>query len=757
MPKGRGAAQATARGNKGNPSRLGGKPRLIILVITLTLLFLYTTRVFAFAASLQGFFGVGGAVLIIALGVLAWFLSKEPVRSGLKHFFGYFRWWRWYMGGLAFLLAAFGILAFFDLGGRFGTGVIGARNAVGGLKVAALLVIGGLFVRTSFTSRLVRALTWVFLRSLWHFSRTLGSGLWEVFKRFALRRPPRAPVTPAVQTPLPQNPVSVPRQAPAAAQPTAETSNRPGWLPPITLGKRPRDPAADKPAEASKPAEESGPPIITSSGWQLPPLNILELTPEVDVRPVDNERRARLIEESLASYGVEAKVVQINPGPTVTQFGLEPGWDRKYKEVKVKDKNGNIQTHLEEVSRTRVKVDRINNLSNDLSLALAAHSIRIEAPVPGKPLVGIEVPNTTWGVVALRSVLEGASYQRLRAKAKLAVGLGKGTGGEAVVADLAKMPHLLVAGATGSGKTVFLHSIICSLLMSNTPDDMRIIMIDPKRVEMVVYNPLPHQATPVVVEAEKAVETLRWLNKEMDERYRRFAAVGARHIEDYNKSHRPNFPYLVLVIDELADLMMTAFEEVEQSLCRLAQLSRATGIHLVVATQRPSVDVVTGLIKANFPTRISFAVTSLVDSRTILDTVGAEKLLGRGDMLYLPTDAAKPKRLQGCFVSDPEMDRLVAFWGKQKPARMSFLTVPGASSAAAASSGATPSITSAPPLEPADPLLEAARRLMQEHKQVSASFLQRRLQIGYNRAAQLMDALEREKEIETGTERAAGA
>lgn len=742
MPKTRSPDQTTPRTSRGKAAHMGWKQRLIVLAITLTLLFLYTQRVSAVGNSLVDFFGAGGFVLILSIGAIFWMLSKEPVRNWLNSFKSYLKWWRWWLGGIAFLLAAFGILAFFGLGGSFGNSVKGEGIAVGVLRILALLVIGGLFVYTRFTLRLLRALSWVLLRSLWHFLKTLATGLWDVFRRFALRRPakvpaPKQPIGPLTsQSPLPTSQSAPPQ---ADNQPT----NLPKWLPPAILGKKSKGQVTE--AGPVPVVAEDGPPVITASGWQLPSMNLLELTPEVEIRPVDNERRARLIEESLASYGVDAKVMQINAGPTVTQFGVEPGWDRKYRDVKVKDKNGKVQTHQEETSRTRVKVDRIASLSNDLALALSAQSLRIEAPVPGKPLVGIEVPNTTAGIVALRAVLESPAFQRLKAKSKLAIGLGKGAGGEAVVADLAKMPHLLVAGATGSGKTIFLHSVVCSLLMDNTPDDMRLIMIDPKRVEMVVYRTLPHQATPVVVESEKAVETLRWLNKEMDNRYRRFATVGARHIEDYNKSHRPNFPYIVLVIDELADLMMTSFEDVEQSLCRLAQLSRATGIHLVVATQRPSVDVVTGLIKANFPTRLSFAVTSLVDSRTILDTVGAEKLLGRGDMLYLPTDAAKPKRLQGCFVSDPEMERLVSHWARQKPAKMPFLTVPGADS------------TGGPVPEPADPLLEAARRLAEEHKQqVSASFLARRLQIGYNRAMQLMEQLEKEKENEIKKQVAGG-
>ena len=475
--------------------------------------------------------------------------------------------------------------------------------------------------------------------------------------------------------------------------------------------------------------------LVEIDGWHLPPVNILDASPEVQFTDADNQQRARLIEETLASYGVNATVVEINAGPTVTQFGVEPGWDVKYREVKQKNEDGKVEIFKEEVGRTRIKVERISSLSNDMALALAAPTIRIEAPVPGKTYVGVEVPNMTSDMVSLRGVVETTAFQKLLTKTKMALALGKGAGGEAVAADLTKMPHLLVAGATGSGKTVCLNTIVCALIMNNTPNDVRFILIDPKRVELVQYNSLPHLATPVIVETSRALSALRWLCQEMDERYKKFAAIGARHIEGYNKNKHgtEKLPYLVLVIDELADLMMAGFDEVETNLCRLAQLSRATGIHLVVATQRPSVDVVTGLIKANFPTRISFAVTSQVDSRTILDGVGAEKLLGKGDMLFMPTDAAKPKRLQGCFLSDAEIDRLVYFWGSQKkeePDKLRLETLVAT----------TPSGTIGG--HPRDPLLEQAKELARTNEDVSTSFLQRRLHIGYPRAARLKEQLD---------------
>jgi S-DNA-T family DNA segregation ATPase FtsK/SpoIIIE len=416
---------------------------------------------------------------------------------------------------------------------------------------------------------------------------------------------------------------------------------------------------------------------------------------------------------------------------------VEPGWDIKTREIKERDKDGNVQTRTEEVSRTRVKVDRITSLANDLALALAASSIRIEAPVPGKAIIGIEVPNAVSAAVSLRGVIETSVFQKMAAKSKLTVALGKGAGGEAGVADLTKMPHLLIAGATGSGKTVCLNSIIACLLMQNTPDELRFIMIDPKRVELTPYNSIPQLAVPVIVSIDKAIEALRWLNLEMDNRYQELARSGVRNIEGYNKnrSGKNKMPYLILVIDELADLMMAGFDEVEHILCRLAQLARAIGIHLIVATQRPSVDVVTGLIKANFPTRLSFAVTSQVDSRTILDSVGAEKLLGKGDMLYAPTDAAKPKRLQGCFVADSEIERLVYFWSSQNFAEVTPLKIEAMPASAVPGSHEPPK----------DALLEEARKIAEEHGgQISTSFLQRKLQIGYPRAARLKELLDEE-------------
>lgn len=650
-----------------------------------------------------GLFGIGLFIVIIATAIIL-----AIVVSG--KFSLLTRYWRWWLGGIPLVVAIWGIASFFTpgngivsnvtLGGKIGKNIIGSSNTTAALRISGLLFLSVLFLAPRWVWHTVVTT----VRIIGKFFYFIWSALCKLAKLHTQAKPLRKELETSRSKCGAETIIEV--QGPeVASQPLPQT-----WEP----GKYQ--------------------PTLTPSGWQLPPISILDRPTEVELSQSEIEKRAQLIEEALASYGVEAKVVQINVGPTVTQFGVEPGWDRKYKEIKERDRDGNIKVRLEEVSKTRVKVDRIASLASDLALALAAPSIRIEAPVPGKPIVGIEVPNTTFGLVNLRSVIESTAFQKTFAKSKLALALGKGPGGEAIAADLTKMPHLLIAGATGSGKTACLNSIICCLLMHNTPEDVQFILIDPKRVELVNFNTIPHLIAPVVVDTDKAIMALRWLNQEMDNRYQKFAQAGARNIESYNKNRQPGdtMPYIVLVIDELADLMMAAFDEVERTLCRLAQLARATGIHLIVATQRPSVDVITGLIKANFPTRISFALTSQVDSRTILDTAGAEKLLGRGDMLYMPTDANKPKRLQGTFVSDPEIERLVHFWGDQR--RLGTTTIKFEEMKELVSKQG----------DEEDSLLDAARQLALEHKNISTSFLQRRLRIGYPRAARLMERLQEE-------------
>jgi len=673
-----------------------------------------------------GFFGWGLALIILVVLAIFAFIWRQQLAELSR------RWrlhlWNLWLGTAAFIFVVWGILAFLDLGGQFGQDIIGEDQAGGILRLVGLAVLGIILVAP---------------RPIWRLVKGLFSWIGQPAKA-----PPPRPIReeyrpaqrPGMTRPPQKAPLSKGMEPPAVLVPPEIT--RPDVKPEPAVAKtQEAKPEQDLKQVAQEVWQKYGqsPSLTVVDGWSLPPIDILDHAQEVEFSDADNIKRSQLIEEALASYGVEARIVQINAGPTVTQFGIEPGWDRRIKEIKEKDKDGRTSISKKEVSRTRVKVERITSLANDLALALASPSIRIEAPVPGKSIVGIEVPNATSGVVSLRGVIETNAFQKILVRSSLALGLGKGAGGEAIAGDLDKMPHLLIAGATGSGKTVCLNAIICCLLLDNTPSDIKLIMIDPKRVELTPYNSLPHLASPVIVDVQKALPALRWLNQEMDRRYQTLATVGSRNIAAFNKGKHGDdkMPYTVLIIDELADLMMAGFDEVEHILCRLAQLARAVGIHLIVATQRPSVDVVTGLIKANFPTRISFAVTSQVDSRTILDIGGAEKLLGRGDMLYAPTEAAKPKRLQGCYVSDAEVERLVYFWNNQK--REEALA---------------PRIDELKPQPeagtkdgyPDDSLLEAARQLAREHDNISTSFLQRRLHIGYPRAARIMDQLNEEKD-----------
>lgn len=495
---------------------------------------------------------------------------------------------------------------------------------------------------------------------------------------------------------------------------------------------RDKAPAPFDPRPAANEGLEERAPLKTSrlrggKEWRLPSVeDILERNAELEISETEIRRKVRVIEETLHSFGAPGRVVEVNQGPTVTQFGVEPGY------VERKGRDGRV-------SRAKVKVSKIGSLAKDLSLALAATAVRIEAPVPGRSMIGIEVPNDELSLVSLRRLMESNQFQRMTSRLKIA--LGQDVSGNPVVADLGRMPHLLIAGATGSGKSVCINSIVTCLLMGNTPEDLRLLMVDPKMVELVNFNGIPHLLSPVLVEVEKVVGTLRWILREMDRRYKLFSAAQARSIDHFNQNlvsegGQP-IPYIVVVVDELADLMMAAPDEVERSLCRLAQMSRATGIHLVVATQRPSVDVVTGLIKANFPARISFAVTSQADSRVILDVAGADKLLGKGDMLYMSADSSSPVRLQGCFVSDREIDSLVRFWrGMEvpRPAQQEELV----------QQALWPEMATVveDEGEQEDQLLEEAIGLVKREQHASTTFLQRRLRIGYVRAARLMDLLE---------------
>jgi len=502
--------------------------------------------------------------------------------------------------------------------------------------------------------------------------------------------------------------------------------------PASTDGLTPIAPFVVQPAVATvKPTIPSGTSAINAPvviQWVLPDVkDILDAGNAPAINEEFVQQRARLIEDTLASFGAPAQVVAISRGPTITQFGVEP--------LFVESRGG----------KTRVRVSKIASLSDDLALALAAPRIRIQAPVPGHSYVGIEVPNEEMAMVALRDILESETFTRN--KQALSFALGRDVAGHPILANLENMPHMLIAGTTGSGKSVCVNAILTCMLLQNTPDDLRIVLVDPKRVELTGYNGIPHLLGPVVVEMDRVIGALQWMTREMDKRYHLFAQTGARNIVDYNLKmkiqNQKKLPYLVIIIDELADLMMIAPDETERTITRLAQLARATGIHMVLATQRPSVDVVTGLIKANFPARIAFAVASNTDSRVILDQPGAERLLGRGDMLYQAPDAPAPARLQGVFVSDHEIQKLVEYWR----------TLAGGASPYAVAGTPADSIPSNLPLKQTplwedmkkvegDPLFDEALSLIRKEGRASVSMLQRRLRIGYTRASRMVDQME---------------
>lgn len=558
-----------------------------------------------------------------------------------------------------------------------------------------------------------------------------------------------------------------------------------------SLRKKKPEPIAEEDDQPTAPQ----PPFLgnVQSGavnWKLPKLEeMLNSGTDHDVHSATIREQVEIIEHTLESFGAPATVVEINQGPTITQFGVEP--------LFIQQRSG---------KRTKVKVGKIAGLADDLTLALAAQSIRIQAPVPGKGYIGIEVPNPDKALVSLRDVMETKEFKK--SKSPLAIGLGQNVAGQSVISDLAGMPHVLIAGTTGSGKSVCVNGIIACLLMQNTPEELKLVMVDPKRVELTGYNGIPHLAAPVVVEMDRVIGTLQWALREMDTRYKRFAQVGARNLVDFNKKVKKNgrltkLPYIVIIIDELADLMMLSPEETEKGITRLAQMARATGIHMIIATQRPSVDVVTGLIKANFPARIAFAVASSTDSRVILDSTGAEKLLGQGDMLFQSQDAPSPIRMQGAFVSSEELNKIINYW---KTARR-FNLVPTSESvvpheilAAEAQKEAikgrdgdetavnlTPSASAGnipqskvsapvpagsgeqakkkaaektvdpplvnPPLwedlqkevaqpQHEDALMDDAIALVRQLNKASTSLLQRRFRIGYTRGARMIDAME---------------
>ncbi len=633
---------------------------------------------------------------------------------------------RHYLGSFAFAVAVVGLL---QLGGRSGSepaggalgssvailairflGPFGAGLALFAVGVLAIFLLAGSDFQTFCND--VRALTEAARRSV-RALLMVTAAIEIKIRHFGTSvrspRPSDAQIDRANIAVISQDSARRPRRCEIRPTPLLPEALEEVTSPVINVTARPV-PSLPVPASGVQqtPSVTPDPP---TRPLPLPDISRLAYYDDVAPDTVNLKAKARLIEETLSSFKVEAKVREINPGPAVTQFALEPG-------------NG-------------VKVRRITELQSDLALALAAPSIRIEAPIPGFARVGLEIPNAQIATVGLRETLESPSFAK--GKQKLPIPLGRDVNGRYVIGDLTRMPHLLIAGATGAGKSVCLNAIISTFLSTRSPDDLKLLMIDPKMVELTGYNGVPHLQAPVVTEMDKVVGALRLTLREMERRYTLFSKLGVRNLDGYrmkmaDEAGSEHLPYLVVIIDELADLMMTAPDEVETLLVRLAQMARATGIHLIIATQRPSVDVLTGLIKANIPSRIAFAVSSLTDSRVILDMPGAERLLGSGDMLFLPPDAAKPQRIQGAFIEDRDVHYIVQHWYHVAPVpryAAEWLDLPGAGGNGDDDLDGEE-----------DPLFEQALSIVRQQGTASASMLQRRLRVGYNRAARLIERME---------------
>ncbi len=493
-----------------------------------------------------------------------------------------------------------------------------------------------------------------------------------------------------------------------APDPEVEYDN--GYVPPWESASSKYAPEA--------PANSGGP------AWRLPSVEMLAPPESAEASQEALQQMGKKVEEALADHGVRVEVTDIKAGPRVVQFGLSPGWTPK---------RGSNGEGKEGGERSRVKVQSIISREKDLALALMTPYLRVEAPVPGAALVGLEIPVPTPIKVHLRAVIETPEFRKIAGKGGLPIAMGQDTGGAPVALDLASLPHMLIAGSTGSGKSVQINSIIASFLLTKTPEQLRLLMVDPKRVELTPFNGIPHLVQPVIVEAEEVTESLRGLNREMIRRYKQMEEIGVRNIEAYNGRSEEKMPFLVLIVDELADLMMVAGFEVEQNLVRLAQLGRAAGIHLLLATQRPSVNVVTGLLKANVPARCAFAVSGQVDSRVILDAAGAEKLMGKGDALILHKESPKAQRMQGALVYDEEVEALVKFWQEQEgPPIAPINLLSGQDDGEAEALGLDAS------------QMDQARDLAARNPNLSSSILQRRLKVGGSRAEEILEELEEE-------------
>jgi len=673
-------------------------------------------------------FGSGRWLLpLILIGLGVWLERAGGVRAG---------WPRTLLGSAVAYVAALALIALLadggvldgrsggDIGRGLGTFVSGLVSPLGAFIVFIGVLLAGLVVALD---RPVRELLAPFGRG----ARDLGNALSAPVASAGAAaieqaRRPRAdaPATPAARATLRDGrnarEMSRPEIPPPLEQPAQVSSVFAGPPPAPLTGERmtlfPDDGAATPATRA--PITQTGnvssgpgrPPEPARREYHLPPMSLLDdLAPRTSNAGMDHAHNAAIIVSKLASFNIPSRVTRWNAGPVVTQYEVEPD--------------------------PSIKVSRIEGLADDLAMALAARTIRIEAPIPGRKVVGLEIPNMDFNVVAIRQILEHP--ETAANTSPIAFALGRDVAGHPRAADLARMPHLLIAGATGSGKSVMVNALITSLLMRATPDDVRLILVDPKRVELADYNGMPHLYVPVITEADRAIAALKWAVGEMEMRYRKFAGASARNITSYNETRADpvdRLPYIVIIVDELADLMMRKGQTVEDPIVRLAQKARATGIHLVLATQRPSVNVVTGLIKANFPSRIAFAMASQIDSRTILDAPGAEDLIGRGDMLFQPSDLPRPIRLQGVFVADREIRAVTAHWRAEAEPHYDMGIIEDDED----STGSVDDLAD----DDADRLLRDAVGVVQEYDRASASLLQRRLKIGYARAARIIDQLE---------------
>ncbi len=603
-------------------------------------------------------------------------------------------------------------------------GIWGTMILLAALLLAALVALFGM-------RRLARSLhrLAILLQTLSSYSLTIPQRLFRHSRRndpaAAMASQPRERPAPQRSPPRPPTPASRPPTPPPTPATVVPVKEKP---------IRPKTPATERPEAKDRPPELAT--AAAQTGYRLPGLDLLDPLPVGANRALENDTTttARVIKETLAEFNIESEVTNVEQGPVVTRYELLPA--------------------------AGVRVERIGGLSNNLALSLKATSVRVQAPIPGKGVVGIEVPNASASKVFLRQIVETTAWNNRRSE--LPIVLGQDVGGNDLLADLATMPHLLIAGATGSGKTVCMNTILAGLLMAKRPDELRLILVDPKIVEFSIYNLLPHLVVPVITDPKKVSIALRWAINEMERRYKLFAKAGVRNIAGYNSrpierqaelfealpaegASRPEqppdrVPYIAIIVDELADLMLTAQAEIENSIARLAQLSRAVGIHMIIATQRPSVNVITGTIKANFPARIAFQVAQKVDSRTILDANGADKLLGRGDMLFLPPGSSKLVRVQGAMTSDDEIHRIVE-WSKQQ-AQPSYEPGIHEKIQNAPSNSSSDNSGSNGNGDEDNELMEASIQIIRETHRASTSSLQRRLRIGYTRAARIMDLLE---------------